>query len=96
GDLNRNIERICIIGGNKPDINYISKSLKEGCDCFISGSITDFEAIYGKEMGISLIEASQYKIKILALRKLCNVLSLEFPFVEFLLFESKEALKIYL
>ncbi|MFW9772233.1 MAG: Nif3-like dinuclear metal center hexameric protein, partial [Candidatus Thorarchaeota archaeon] len=55
GDLNRTIEKICIIGGNTPDINYISKSLKEGCDCFISGSITDFEAIYGKEMGISLI-----------------------------------------
>ncbi|MHA2394314.1 MAG: Nif3-like dinuclear metal center hexameric protein [Promethearchaeota archaeon] len=96
GDLKREIKKICIVGGNTPNIKYLKKSFKSGCDCFISGKITHFEAIYGRDTGLALIEASHYKIKILALKRLCNILSLEFPFVEFLLFESKDPLKIYL
>ncbi|KKM77295.1 hypothetical protein LCGC14_1371510 [marine sediment metagenome] len=66
-----------------------------GCDCFISGRINYFEAIFARDIGINLIETSHYMNEILALKKLCNILSLEFPHVKFFLFESKDPFKTY-
>ena len=51
---------------------------------------------FARDIGLNLIEAPHYKNEILALKKLCNVLSLEFPHVEFVLFESKDPYKTYI
>ena len=96
GDLNKRIKRICIVGGDKPSFNYIKKAMILGCDCYISGRINYMDAIFARDVGLSLIEISHYKNEILALKKLCNVLSLEFPRTEFLLFESNDPFKTYL
>ena len=96
GDLKRSIRKICIIGGNFPDIKFLTKALKFGCDCYISGKISYFDAVYGRDIGLSLIEAPYYEIAIVTLNKLCNILSLEFPYVEFLLFESKNPFRTFI
>lgn len=95
GDLKKPIRKICIVGGDTPDVKYLTKALKLGCDCYISGRFSYFAAIYGKSTGLSLIEAPHYEIEIVTLKKLCNILSLEFPYVEFLLFESNDPFKTY-
>jgi dinuclear metal center YbgI/SA1388 family protein len=95
GELDRPIKRICIIGGDNTNLKLIKKALKLGCDCFISAKIDYYDAVFARDVGLNLIEASHYKIEILAMKKLVNILSLEFPDVEFSLFESKDPFKIY-
>ncbi|MHA2183126.1 MAG: Nif3-like dinuclear metal center hexameric protein, partial [Promethearchaeota archaeon] len=94
GNLNSTINKVCIVGGDTPNIKYLRKAMNLKCDCYISGKIDYTDAIFGRDTGLTLIEASHYKIEILALKKLFNILSLEFPYVEFLLFESGDPFKI--
>ncbi|MFX0142685.1 MAG: Nif3-like dinuclear metal center hexameric protein [Candidatus Hodarchaeota archaeon] len=95
GDLGRTITKICIIGGDISNIKLIKKIVNIRCDCYISGKINYFEAILARDLGLNLIEISHYKNEILAMKKLSNVLSLEFPQVEFLFFDSKDPIKTY-
>lgn len=95
GDLNRTIEKICIIGGETLKIEYLQKLIKDGCDCIISGMIFHNIAIYTKEIGICLIGISLFNSKMLALRKLYNFLSLQYPYEEFFFFNAKNPLKVY-
>jgi putative NIF3 family GTP cyclohydrolase 1 type 2 len=76
-------------------MNFIKKAVNKGCDCYISGKINNSEASFARDIGVNLIEISPYKTEIIALKKLCNILSLEFPHVGFLLFESKDPIKTY-
>jgi putative NIF3 family GTP cyclohydrolase 1 type 2 len=94
GNLKTTISKICIVGGDTPNIKYLKKALNLECDCFISGKINYMDAVFGRDTGLALIEASHYKIEILALKKLSNILSLEFPYVTFFLFESADPFKI--
>jgi len=96
GDIKKTIKKICIVGGDTPNIQYLKKASALGCDCYISGRIDYFGAIFSRDIRLALIESSHYKIEILALKKLCNVLSLEFPYVEFTLFESLDPYRIYI
>ncbi|MFX1312708.1 MAG: Nif3-like dinuclear metal center hexameric protein [Promethearchaeota archaeon] len=95
GELNKQIKKICIVGGSTPSVYYIKKALKKNCDCYISGNINYIDAVFSKDIGLSIIELSYYKNILLAMKKLCNILSLEFPYVEFILFESKNPFKLY-
>ncbi|MFX0029522.1 MAG: Nif3-like dinuclear metal center hexameric protein [Candidatus Hermodarchaeota archaeon] len=95
GDLKKIINKICIVGGDTLNLSYLRKAKARGCDCFITGRIDYFCAIFSRDIGLTLIETSHYKMEILALKKLCNVLSLEFPYVEFTLFESYDPFKTY-
>jgi dinuclear metal center YbgI/SA1388 family protein len=96
GDLHKIIKMICIVGGDTPNGEYLKKALDLGCDCYITGKINHFDAIYGRDLKLTIIETSHYKNEILALKKLCNTLSLEFPYIEFSVFESGDPFKIYL
>jgi len=96
GDLNKSIRKICIVGGETPSVHYIKKALRKECDCYITGNINYSDAIYSRDIGLSIIEISHYKNEIIALKKLCNILSLEFPYAEFILFESNDPFKFYL
>ena len=89
GDLNREIKKICIVGGDTYDIKYLQKALKHNCDCYISSNIKYNEALFAKDIGLSLIELSYYKSGIISLKKLYNVLSLEFPYDEFFFLNRK-------
>ncbi|MFX1258998.1 MAG: Nif3-like dinuclear metal center hexameric protein [Promethearchaeota archaeon] len=95
GDLNKQIRKICVLGGEISNKKYIEKSIKYGCDCYISGRINYYDAIFARDIGFCLIEICHYNNEILALKKLCNIMSLEFPHDEFFLFESKNPLKTY-
>jgi len=95
GDLKKLIKTICIVGGDTPNLLYLRKASALDCDCYITGRIDYFGAIYSRDIGLTIIETSHYKIEILALKKLCNILSLEFPYVEFTLFESFDPFRIY-
>jgi len=95
GDLNKFIKKICVVGGDNSNVSLITKAVKFGCDCYISGKINYEEGTFARDIGINLIEISTYKNGILTLKKLCNILGLEFPQVEFFLFESKDPFKTY-
>lgn len=96
GNLKKPIEKICIVGSDISNMDYIKRAMKFGCDCYISGKINYFDAIFARDMGLNLIETSYYKNGLLAMRKLSNILSLEFPKIEFTMFESKDPIKTYI
>jgi len=95
GDLKKEIKKICIIGGDSPNKDLLKRILDKGCDCFISGRFSYFDAVFARDIGLTLIETSHYKNEILAFKKICNLLSLEFPYDEFILFDSKDPYKTY-
>ncbi|MFX0006684.1 MAG: Nif3-like dinuclear metal center hexameric protein [Promethearchaeota archaeon] len=96
GELRGVIKKICIMGGSISNTKLIKKAINYGCDCYISGKLNYFEALYARDVGLNLIEISPYKNEIIAMKKLCHILSLEFPHVEFELFESKNPIKTYI
>lgn len=96
GDLKKSIKKICIIGGDRSKTNFIKKAMNMGCDCYISGKINYFDAVFARDIGLNLIETSHYQNVLLAMKKFSNLLSLEFPDVEFFLFESKNPIKTYI
>ncbi|MFX0147007.1 MAG: Nif3-like dinuclear metal center hexameric protein [Candidatus Hodarchaeota archaeon] len=95
GDLNRSIEKICIIGGELLIDEYLQELHELGCDCLITGEIDDNIAKYAKEKGICLIKLPLFKIKVLALRKFYNILSLRYPNDTFFFFKAENPLKSY-
>ncbi len=96
GNLKRKINKICIVGGDTNNINYIEKILKNKCDCYISSNINHKIAMYAKEVGICLINISHHNAELYALKKLYNFLSLEFPYDEFLFFDSQDPFRNYI
>jgi putative NIF3 family GTP cyclohydrolase 1 type 2 len=95
GESNAEVKRICIVGKETIDLNYLRKALKNGCDCYISGNFSHYIASYAKDSGINLIGISLYNCNTIALRKLHNFLSLEFPYDDFYFFEAKNPVKVY-
>jgi len=95
GTLNKEINRICIVGGSYGNEYLIRKIVRKECDCYISFNIDHHLASLARDLGLVLIEASHYNSEIIALRKLCNYFSLEFPHTEFILFESKNPINFF-
>ncbi|MFX1528985.1 MAG: Nif3-like dinuclear metal center hexameric protein [Promethearchaeota archaeon] len=95
GDLKRHIEKICIIGGELLLTEYLKELKNLSCDCLISGEMSTSIAKIAKDMDICLINIPLFKIKTLALRKLCNFLSLKYPNDDFFFFEAENPLKPY-
>ena len=95
GSLKRTLKKICIIGADFIDEEILSKAKNEGCDCIISFKIDHHLAEFACDIDLALIAVSHYQTENIALRKLCNILSLEFPKCEFSLYESCDPQKIY-
>ena len=70
--------------------------MKLGCDCYISGKIDYLDAVFARDIGLNVIETSHYQNVLLAMKKFSNFLSLEFPDVEFFLFESKNPINTFI
>jgi dinuclear metal center YbgI/SA1388 family protein len=96
GDLKKTVKKICVVGGDTLNPRYLRKVKALNCDCYISGRFDYFSATYGRDLGIALIETSHYALEILTLKKMGNILSLEFPYIEFTIFESADPFNIYL
>jgi len=95
GDPNKIIKRICIVGGENFYMSYLKKAINCNCDCYISGNISHLIAKYARDLGLALIDLSTYETNILTLKKLSNLLTLEFPYDEFIVYESQNPLKYY-
>lgn len=89
GDKNAIIKKICVVGIETPNIEYLEKAIELGCDCYISGKIYHDATVFAKDCGLALLEIPQHEIELLALKKLTILVSLEFPCDTILLFESK-------
>jgi len=95
GELRKEINSICIISGEDLFIKYFDTLLNYKCDCFIIEKTNKITNNYAFDLGVNLIEFSFFKCEILALKNLCNYLSLKFPYDEFYLFNSRSPLKLY-
>ncbi len=95
GNLEKEIKQICIVGGDSENIIYLKNALKYNCDCYISSYINYEKAIYASDLGLALINIPHYGAEFYTLKKLYNYLSLEFPFDEFIIYESKNPFKYY-
>lgn len=54
------VERICLVSGFGLNPEYIQMAAEKGADLFVSGDLTHQGAIVGKNLGITLIDASHY------------------------------------
>jgi putative NIF3 family GTP cyclohydrolase 1 type 2 len=95
GSLTKILQNICIIGGDYISNQLLKQAVEEGCDCYVCFEINHYDSSYAKDLGIALVEISHYECELMALRKLCNLLSLEYPKNEFILYESQNPQKIY-
>ena len=95
GSLKRIIKKICIIGSEFIDERILTKAKNESCDCVISFKIDHHLAEFAYDIDLALIAVSHYQTENITLRKLCNLLSLEYPKCEFSLYESCDPQKIY-
>jgi len=95
GELNSEVKNICIVGEDKININYLQKAIKKKCDSYISGYFDNQIAGYAKESRLNLIGISIYNCNTIALKRLHNILSLEFPRDEFYFFESRDPINIF-
>ncbi len=94
GNLNQAIRKICIVGGNYINSRFLEKALKFGCECYISGKINYEVTTFARDMDLNLIMIPHFKQIVKAMRRLCNIMCLEFPRVEFLFFNSKDPIQI--
>ena len=95
GESTAETNRICVVARDTVDLNYLKKALKKGCDCFISGNFTHNIARQAKDMGLNLVGISLYSCNTIALRKLHNFLSLEFPHDDFYFFEARNPIQVF-
>ena len=95
GDLNKRIKNICVIGGRFLDTSHLERAPEDDINCFITNKIDHLDFGYVKELGLSLIQVPYHKSAILAIKRLYNLLSIEFPQDEFFLIQSDDPLKIY-
>ena len=95
GDLNKDINKVFLIGIEPPSEEFVERAIKYKCDCLIFGKINHNEAILVRDLGLNLIELPKYEIENIALKNLCNHLSLEFPKDEFTFFNSISPFNIY-
>jgi putative NIF3 family GTP cyclohydrolase 1 type 2 len=95
GESKSEVNKICVVGTEAVDLKYLKKALKNGCDCFISGNFDHNIANYAKDTGLNLIGISLYNCNTIALKKMHNFLSLEFPRDDFYFFETKNPIQIF-
>ncbi|TFF98850.1 MAG: hypothetical protein EU547_00115 [Promethearchaeota archaeon] len=96
GELDRNLTKICIFPIETQDNILLKKTVEYECDTLITSNITYKQAIFAKEVGISLISIPYYKTSFFTLKKLYNYLSLEFPNDKIFFFEQKNPIDYYL
>jgi GTP cyclohydrolase I len=95
GSLKRTLKKICLIGAEFINERILTKAKNIGCDCVISFKIDHHLAGFARDIDLVLIAVSHYQTENISLRKLCNVLSLEYPKCEFSLYDSNDPQKIY-
>ena len=95
GDSSSLVNKVCIVGRESVDFNCLRKAFKKGCDCFISGNFDHRIASFAKDAGLNLIGISLYNCSTVALRKLHNLLSLEFPHDDFYFFEAQNPIQVF-
>jgi dinuclear metal center YbgI/SA1388 family protein len=95
GKLQKEIKKICIVAGNKSKKDYFKKSLNNNCDCYISSNLSHEIAVFAKDVGLALINMPHCSVEFHTIKKLYNFLSLEFPFDNFLLYESPNPYDYY-
>ena len=96
GNLRKKIDRICVIGGEINNPKRLEELLQINCDCLISGKINHHDAIFSRENGFCLVEISHYKSATMAMKRLYNLLSLEFPRDDFFFFPSKNPINVFM
>jgi putative NIF3 family GTP cyclohydrolase 1 type 2 len=98
GKLDATIKNVCIFEKTFLDfnINLSKKIFQKTYDCYISSHFTHEEITNAMDEGINLIKICKNNNEIIALKKLSNYLSLEFPYSEFMVFESKSPFDIFL
>jgi len=95
GDIKKIINKICIINPSSNLLNIIEEPLKNSCDCIILTYLDYHLASYANNLGLSLIEISEFEINLLSIKKLFNILSLQYPHEEFFIFNATNPLKNY-
>ena len=95
GDLKSQVKKICVIGSDINDIELLRKVTKNGCDCFVSGTINNQFANLANELELKLIQIPLYSCLNVTFKKIAQYLSLEFPYDDFIYYKKKELIKNY-
>ncbi len=94
GSLDMKIKRILILGDGLNN-EFIFKSSNFNYDCCISMNFKNLNRILADDLGISIIFIPRILCEYITLKKLNNILSLEFPNTEFYILDLKKYFYIY-
>ena len=96
GRLSSRINKICIIGGEIPEFIPLEDLINSECNCIISGTLNQKLKNIALDYDINVVQISLHPIENVALRKLRNYLSLEFPYDDFFFFEVEDPIQSYI
>lgn len=88
GNKNQEIENICVSSIISYEILVNAKKI--GCNCFITKEIGDKDIRFANDLGISLLELTHHCAEFTGLGRLWNLISLKFPEVRFMFYNSKD------
>lgn len=72
GDLDREVEKIAVVGGAGADFMY--DAINKGCDVLITGDVKHHQALDALSMGINIIDAGHYFTEITAVPMIAEFL----------------------
>jgi dinuclear metal center YbgI/SA1388 family protein len=72
GDINRDVEKIAVVGGAGGD--FVADALRMGCDVLVTGDVKHHQAMDAVNAGINIIDAGHYFTEIIAVPMIAKFL----------------------
>lgn len=83
GEKNKKVKKVALVTGS--GLSELNKAIVEGADVFITGDLKYHNALYAKEMGIAILDATHFGSENIVITLLGNVLKQQFEHIEILL-----------
>ncbi len=91
GDLESEVENIMISCGAGAEIPLLKAACSMGVDTYITGEASYHSLFYAKENNLKLITAGHYETENPGMKRLSQMLQVEFPELKILFFDSQQA-----
>ncbi len=89
GDLESEVKNIIISSGDGAEIHFLKAACNMGVDTYITGEASYHSMLYAKENNLKLIIAGHYETENPGMRRLSQILQVEFPELKILFFDSQ-------
>lgn len=89
GSLHASVKKVVVLAGDYGVADLLRLSKNKGVDTCLAGSISRDVATLSIELGMNYVYANQHAIEELGMRRLAQLLGIDAPEIEFLLFKAR-------